>query len=94
MRSNVTNVLCILSLLLTFIGYVNVSDAKLDESTIAGMWTFEEGKGDTVEDLSGNGSDGTFVGDIKWAKGQFGNGIEFSGAAAQKFRKNWKERRC
>ena len=27
---------------------VFASDAQLDEDTIAGMWTFEEGKGKTV----------------------------------------------
>ncbi len=79
MRSNVTNVLCILSLLLIAICYVNTTDAKLDESTIAGMWTFEDGQGETVTDESGNGSDGTFVGDLKWVDGKFGGGLEFNG---------------
>lgn len=78
-------VICILSLLLTAILYVNTVDAKLDEATIAGMWTFEEGKGEEVKDLSGNGSDGVFVGDIKWAKAKFGDGLQFSGAAARNF---------
>ncbi|MCY4553994.1 MAG: hypothetical protein OXC79_09995, partial [Candidatus Poribacteria bacterium] len=59
------------------------SDAKIDKNTIQGMWTFEEGKGETVTDLSGNGSDGIFVGDVKWAKAKFGGGIEFSGVDAQ-----------
>lgn len=58
-------------------------DAKIDKNTIQGMWTFEEGKGETVKDLSGNGSDGVFVGDVKWAKAKFGGGIEFSGVDAQ-----------
>ena len=44
------------------------SEAKIDKDTIQGMWTFEEGKGETVTDLSGNGSDGIFVGDVKWQK--------------------------
>lgn len=79
MRSNATIVLCILSLLLTTIGYINTSDAKIDESTIAGMWTFEDGQGETVTDESGNGSDGTFVGDLKWVDGKFGGGLEFNG---------------
>ena len=48
---------------------VTTSDANIDEKTIAGMWTFEEGKGKEVKDLSGNGTDGEFVGDLKWAKG-------------------------
>ncbi len=78
-------VVCILSLLLTSMWYVNVADAKLDEKTIQGMWTFEEGKGETVTDLSENGSDGAFVGDIKWTNAKFGDGLQFSGNAAQNF---------
>ena len=58
---------------------ITTSDANLDEKTIAGMWTFEEGKGKVVTDLSGNGTDGEFVGDLKWAKGKFGGGLEFNG---------------
>lgn len=56
------------------------SDAKIDDGMIAGMWTFEEGKGETVTDLSEHGSDGEFVGDLKWVKGKFGGGLEFNGA--------------
>ena len=81
----VIKVMSILSLLLTAMWYVNVADAKLDEDTIQGMWTFEEGNGETVTDLSGNESDGTFVGDIKWAKAKFGDGLQFSGVAAPNF---------
>ena len=73
-------VICIFSLLLTAFWYINVADAKLDEKTIAGMWTFEEGKGDTTEDLSGNETVSTFVGDLKWVKAKFGGGLEFDGA--------------
>lgn len=73
-------VICILSLLLTAMFYVNTVDAKLDEATIAGMWTFEEGKGETTEDLSGNEAVSTFVGDLKWVKAKFGGGLEFDGA--------------
>ncbi len=72
-------VVCILGLLLSAMWYVNAADANIDEGTIAGMWTFEEGKGDTVTDLSENGSDGTFVGDLKWAEGKFGGGLAFNG---------------
>ena len=62
---------------------IGTGDAKIDQDMIQGMWTFEEGAGETVKDLSGNGSDGVFVGDIKWVKAKFGGGIEFSGVAAQ-----------
>ena len=73
-------VICILSLLLTTMWYVNVADAILDEATIAGMWTFEEGNGKTTEDLSGNETVSTFVGDLKWVEAKFGGGLEFDGA--------------
>lgn len=62
---------------------VQKSDAKISPNIIQGMWIFEEGKGETVKDLSGNGSDGVFVGDIKWVEGKFGGGIEFTGVEAQ-----------
>jgi len=62
---------------------VKKSDAKISPNIIQGMWIFEEGKGETVKDLSGNGSDGVFVGDIKWVEGKFGGGIEFTGVEAQ-----------
>ena len=58
-------------------------DAKIDKNMIQGMWTFEEGEGLNVTDLSGNGNDGIFVGDVKWVEGKFGGGIEFSGVEAQ-----------
>ena len=58
---------------------ITVSYAEFDEKDIAGMWTFEEGKGKVVKDLSDNGTDGEFVGDLKWAKGKFGGGLEFNG---------------
>ena len=35
---------------------LNISEAA-DEKDIVGMWTFEEGKGKVVKDLSGNGTD-------------------------------------
>lgn len=58
---------------------LTASHAAFDEKDIAGMWTFEEGKGEVVKDLSGNGTDGEFVGDLKWAEGKFGGGLEFNG---------------
>ena len=63
--------------------FISTSDAKFAPDSIQGMWTFEEGKGDTVKDLSGNGSDGVITGDLKWVDAKFGGGIEFSGVDAQ-----------
>ena len=69
-----------LTLILISFAVITVpSDAKIDEATIVGMWTFEEGKGNTVGDSSQNDSEGVFVGDLKWVKGKFGGGLEFNG---------------
>ena len=32
--------------------------AEIDLGTLAGVWLFDEGKGNTVKDHSGNGNDG------------------------------------
>lgn len=71
--------------------FIPTSDARFAADTIQGMWTFEEGRGDTVKDLSGNGSDGEFVGDVKWTEAKFGGGIEFTGAVAQNYVRIGKE---
>jgi hypothetical protein len=55
------------------------SYAKIDPKTIVGMWLFDEGKGDTAKDSSGNKNDGKFKGDLKWVDGKFGKALEFPG---------------
>ncbi|MXV72693.1 LamG domain-containing protein [Candidatus Poribacteria bacterium] len=42
--------------------------------------TFDEGKGDTVGDLSGNGNDGTADGKQTWIDGPFEKAFEFDGS--------------
>ncbi|MFZ2148567.1 MAG: LamG domain-containing protein, partial [Sedimentisphaerales bacterium] len=42
-------------------------------------WRFDEGSGTTAYDSSGNGHDGTFVGDPKWVAGKIGGALEFGG---------------
>ncbi|MDE0087246.1 MAG: LamG domain-containing protein [Candidatus Poribacteria bacterium] len=70
---------------------IETGEARFAADTIQGMWTFEEGQGKTVKDLSGKGSDGVFVGDVKWADAKFGGGIEFSGEVAQNYVRIGKE---
>ena len=41
-----------------------------------GIWLFDEGKGNTAADTSGNGNDGAITG-AKWAEGKFGGALEF-----------------
>ena len=46
---------------------------------VIGIWLFDEGQGDTTEDSSGNGHDGTLVNGPKWVQGKFGKALEFDG---------------
>ena len=52
--------------------------AKIDPDNITGMWLFNEGKGNTATDGSGNGNDGEIHG-AKWVDGKFGKALEFNG---------------
>jgi len=40
------------------------------------VWLFDEGEGDTVKDMSGNGNDGKITG-ATWTQGKIGKGLEF-----------------
>ncbi|MFC1716596.1 LamG domain-containing protein [Candidatus Poribacteria bacterium] len=54
--------------------------AAIGTESLAGLWLFEEGNGETAADSSGNGHDGTLLGEPKWVKGKFGQALEFDGA--------------
>ena len=60
--------------------FSNPGNTRVDPKSVVLVWLFEEGKGDTVKDLTDNGNDGEFMNDPKWAKGQFGGGLELDGA--------------
>lgn len=51
-----------------------ISAELLDDAV--GIWLFDEGKGGTAADTSGNANDGTITG-AKWAEGKFGGALEF-----------------
>lgn len=42
-------------------------------------FAFEDGTGETVTDLSGNGQDGLLQGDTSWTRGKYGKGLNFGG---------------
>lgn len=69
----------IISLVAISLMFAGISSAKIDPQTIAGMWLFDEGSGKTAKDSSGNGNDGTLMGNAKWAAGKFGQAISFDG---------------
>lgn len=51
----------------------------LDENGLIGWWSFDEGTGSTVTDLSGNGNDGTVNGATFNSNGQLGSAISLDG---------------
>jgi hypothetical protein len=51
----------------------------IDVDALAGLWLFDEGSGEVAGDSSGNGHDGTIIGDPNWVKGKFGEALEFDG---------------
>ena len=51
--------------------------AVIAPESIVGIWTFEEGRGEDVKDVSGNGNDGSFLGKPRWVNGKFGTGLDF-----------------
>jgi hypothetical protein len=53
------------------------SAASIDQDLVL-YYAFDEGKGDTVKDLSGTGNDGTIHG-AEWVDGRFGKALEFNG---------------
>ena len=59
--SSVTKTILIGCAVLIILGFIrDKPHAAIDPESIVGMWTFEEGEGEEVKDISGNGNDGTF----------------------------------
>ncbi len=75
MRIALFSFVLIISLL--FIGYTSALDMK----TAFLIYTFEEGAGEKVKDVSGNGNDGIIKGaNAKWVKGKNGGGLFLGGS--------------
>ena len=51
---------------------------------VLGIWLFDEGNGEKINDSSGNGNDGKLLlaGKSKWVDGKFGKALEFDGDQA------------
>lgn len=79
MRTSVRSVAVVcVSFILFGLAFSGVSRAEIDPGTIVGLWLFDEGNGDVVEDTSGNGNDGEVIGPA-WAAGKFGGALDFDG---------------
>ena len=72
--------LACVSLIVLSLIFTSISRAEFDLKDVAGMWLFDDGKGDVAADSSENGKDGELVNGPKWIKnGQFGSALEFDG---------------
>lgn len=54
------------------------------EEGLIGYWKFDEGKGDTAKDSSGNNNDGVLVRGPQWVEGKFGKALKFDAGQRQK----------
>lgn len=64
--------------------FISSTYADIKPDTIVGIWLLDEGKGETVNDSSGNGHNGKFVGKIGWTDGKFGKALEFPGVGGNR----------
>lgn len=72
--------LACVSLIVLSLMFTGISRAEFDLKDVAGMWLFNDGKGDVAADASENGKDGELVNGPKWIKnGKFGSALEFDG---------------
>lgn len=58
---------------------VNTSSAAIDQSSVVGIWLFDDGGGTTAMDSSGNNNHGTIVNAPIWIDGRFGGALGFDG---------------
>lgn len=62
---------------LTLSSHINCVADKLGGLVV--YFGFEDGDGETVTDLSGNGQEGMLEGDTSWTDGKYGKGLNFDG---------------
>ncbi len=55
-----------------------------EDPDMLGWWKLDDGTGTIAVDSSGNGNDGTFVGDPEWVAGKFGSGLLFDGQGGER----------
>jgi len=60
---------------------VGVSAEPVKAKGLVGYWSFDEGKGETAKDGSGNNNNGAIM-EAKWVPGKFGTALEFDGVSS------------
>ena len=62
-----------------FIFLLDLAAPRVVDANLIGWWKLNEGSGTTAIDSTGNGNDGIFQGDPRWATGVHGGAIELDG---------------
>ena len=74
-----SKLICIISFVAVLdVGLMSVAEAA--DPDLVAHWRFDETSGATAFDASGNGHDGTIMGDPQWVPGKLGGALEFDGA--------------
>ena len=76
-RLSLSVCICAVAISLVFASQVF---AAIDPASAYLVWTFEEASGNTVEDESGNGNNGEFVGNTTLSDGKTGDGVMLDGS--------------
>ena len=71
----------VISFIVISLMFAGLSNARIDEESIMGMWLFNDGKGDTAKDSSPKGNDGKLMNGPEWVKGKSGQALSFDGKA-------------
>ena len=66
----------VLMLFMSTFCYFGITSASADA---IGVWLFDEGVGEIIKDVSGNGHHGEIVGEVARAAGKFEGALEFDG---------------
>jgi len=65
--------------LISFVLVLSIAGSA--SADLVAHWKFDEGSGNVAHDTSGNGNDGTFIGDPQWVTGKIGGALEFDGTS-------------
>jgi len=65
--------------LISFVLVLSIAGSA--SADLVAHWKFDEGSGNVAHDTSGNGNDGTFIGDLQWVTGKIGGALEFDGTS-------------
>ena len=66
-------------LLISFVFVLSLVLASATRADLVGWWRLDEGTGTTAYDSSGNGNDGTILGNPQWVAGKIGSALDFDG---------------